>query len=186
MLPRHETIRRFDDAPVSLGRPFSGGRPQIRHYPEQQRGVSLYPSVALNTVMSSTRRRAHVFPGRPGPGFSPLVQNITRRLILIRSDFARCTAPAKRGRRLRIAVSVLSRCALLRAMAYDMRGWVRCRRREPTFRRRSSRCALWTTAKCYAARVHVTHPHSRVSIASDFSMCTFSVNEAVSISYSST
>ena len=56
----------------------------------------------------------------------------------------RCTAPAKRRRRLRMVVSTLSRCAFLRALAYNMRWSVRCRRWKPMIRRKSLWCAvLW-------------------------------------------
>ena len=145
--------------------------------------VSIYPSLALNTVMPSPRHRAYVFPGRPGPGSYPLTiaPNITRRVS--RSGFARCTAPAKRRRRLRTAVSTLSHWAFLRALAYVMRWLVRCRRWEVVIRTGSLWCALWTTAKCSTPRVHVTHPYSSVPITSDFSTRIFTVNEAVSISH---
>ena len=68
----------------------------------------------------------------------------------------------------------------------DMRWSMRCLRWKPMLRTRSLRCALWSSAKCSTPRVHVTRPYSSgVSTTSDFSMRTFSVNEAVSISYSS-
>ena len=134
--------------------------------------------------MSSTRRRVHVFPGQLGPGFSPsaIVPNIAPRFNC--SGFPRCTAPAKTRRSLRIVVSTLSQCAFFRALAYDMQLLVRCRRWKPMIRRRSLRCALWSTAKCSSPRVHFTHPYSSVSHHQGLGMRTFSVNEAVSISHS--
>ena len=134
--------------------------------------------------MSSTGHRAQLFLGRPGPRFSPpaIVPNIIRRVSS--SGFARCTAPEKSRRRLRIVALPPSHCALLRAFAYDMRWSVRCRRWKPVVQRRSLRYALWSsTAKCSTPRVQVTHPCSDVSITSDFIMRAFNVNEAVSTSY---
>ena len=96
--------------------------------PNSKGELSVDPSVASKTLMSSTRHWAQFFPGRPRPGFTPpaIVPNITR--WVSRSLAVRCPAPAKRRRRLRIAVSMLSHCAFLRALAYDMRWSLRCRR----------------------------------------------------------
>ena len=57
--------------------------------------LSVDPSVARNTLRSSTGHWAEFFSGRPGPGLSPpaIVPNITRRVS--RSLFSRCTAPPK-------------------------------------------------------------------------------------------
>ena len=46
-------------------------------------------------------------------------------------------------------------------------------------------CRVRSSAKCSLPRVHVTHPYSRVSITSAFSMLNFKANGAASISYSS-
>ena len=90
-------------------------------------------SVARNTLRSSTRHWARFFSGRPGPGFPPaIVPNIVRRVS--GSLCVRCTAHAKRRRRLQMVVSTLSRCAFVRALAYDMRWSVRGRRWKPMVR----------------------------------------------------
>ena len=88
--------------------------------PNSKGELSVDPSVPWNTLMSSARHWAQCYSGRPGPGFSPPanVPNITR--WSSRSLVVRCTAPAKRRRRLRMVVSTLSHCAFLRALAYDM------------------------------------------------------------------
>ena len=79
--------------------------------------LSVDPSVARNTLRSSTKHWAQLFSGRSGPGFSPsaIVPNITRRVS--RSLCVRCTPPANRRRRLRMVVSTLSHLAFLRALA---------------------------------------------------------------------
>ena len=66
-----------------------------RLYPTHKGMLSVDPSVARNTLRSSTRHLAQLFSGRPGPGFSPpaIVPNITRRGS--RSLYVRCAAPAK-------------------------------------------------------------------------------------------
>ena len=119
-------------------------------------------------MRSSTRHWAQFFSGRPRPGFSTpaIVPNITR--WVRRSLFVRCTAPAKRRRRLRMIVSTLWHCDFLRALAYDMRWSVSCRRWKPVTRRRNLCCGVRSSAKCSLPRVRVTHPYSRVSITSAF------------------
>ena len=145
--------------------------------------LSVDPSTAQNTLRSSTRRWAQFFSGRPGPGFSPpdIVPNIIRRVS--RSLCVRCTAPVNRRRRLRMVIS--AHCAFLRALAYDMRWSVRCRRWKPMIGRRNLWSAIRSSAKCSLLSVHVTRPYSRVSITSVFSMRTVRANGAASISYSS-
>ena len=74
-------------------------------------------SVASDTLMmSSTRHWAQFFFDRPRPGFTPpaIVPNFTR--WVSRSLVVRCTAPAKRRRRLRIGVSTLSHCAFFESL----------------------------------------------------------------------
>ena len=124
------------------------------------------PSVARNTLRSSTRHGARFFSGRPGSGFSPpaIVPNITRRVN--RSLCVHCRVPANRRRRLRMVVSTLSHCGFLRALAYDMSWFVRCRRWKPNTRRRNLRCAVRNSETCSLPSIHVTHPYSRVSITS--------------------
>ena len=80
-----------------------------------------YPDVVYQTLGPV------LFP-RPRPVFtSPAnAPNITR--WVSRSLVVSCTAPAKRSRHLRMVVSTPSHCAFLRALAYDMRWSVRCRR----------------------------------------------------------
>ena len=109
------------------------------------------PSVAFNTLMLSARHWTRFVSGRPRPGFSPPanVPNITRSVS--RSLVVCCTPPAKSRRRLRKVVSTLSHYAFLRALSYDMRWSMRCRRRKPMTRRRrlwhpvqSSRTCSWS------------------------------------------
>ena len=90
--------------------------------------LSVDPSVGSNTLMSSARHWAQFFSGRPHPGFTPpaIVPNMSR--WSSRSLVVRCTAPAKSRRRLRVVVPMLSHCAFLRTLAYDMPWSVRCRR----------------------------------------------------------
>ena len=118
--------------------------------------LSVDPSVARNTLRFSRRHWAQFFSGRPGPGFSPpaIVPNITRRVS--RSLCVRCTPPAKRRRPLRIIVSTLSHCALLRALAYDMRWSVRCRRWKPMIRWKNCVVpfAAQRSAPCRGATLH--------------------------------
>ena len=99
--------------------------------PNSKGELSVDPSVAPNTLRSSTRHWALLFSGRSRPGFTPaaIVPNITR--WVSHSLLVRCTAPAKTRRRLRIVVQTLSHCAFLRALAYDIRWSVRCRRWKP-------------------------------------------------------
>ena len=132
--------------------------------PNTKGTLSADPSVARNTLRSSIGHWSQFFSGRPGPGFSPpaIDRNIIRRVG--RSSCVRCTPSAKRRRRLSMVVSKLSHCAFLRALAYDMRWSVRCRRWKPMIRRRNLWCAVRSSAKCYLPRVHVTHPYSRVCI----------------------
>ena len=100
--------------------------------------LSVDPSLAWNTLMSSARHWAQFFSGRPGSGFSPHQPSPNIIRWVGRSLVVRCTASAKRRRRLRMVVSTLSHCAFLRAFAYGMRWSVRCRRWPPMIRRRSS------------------------------------------------
>ena len=68
----------------------------------------------------------------PGLGSSPpvIIANITR--LGERPAFCRATAPAKKSRRLRMVVSMLSHHVFLRAFAYEGVVWsVRCRRWKP-------------------------------------------------------
>ena len=80
--PRHETIRRFDDPPVPPAKLLAGMGHGTVSTPNNKGEVFVDPFLALNVAMLSTRRRAHVFPGRPGPGFSPpaVTTIITRRV----------------------------------------------------------------------------------------------------------
>ena len=70
--PRHGTVRRFDDPPVSLSallsRPLGHNTVSLLRTAE---GSSVDPSVARKTLRSSARHWAQFFSGRPGPGFSP-------------------------------------------------------------------------------------------------------------------
>ena len=144
------------------------------------------PSVARKTLRSSLRDIGpSLFSGQPGAGFSPppIVQNITR--WVGRSLCVQCPSPAKGRRRLRMLVLNLSYCDFLRAWAYDMKWPVRCRRWKPMIRWRNLWCAVRSPAKCYLPMVHVTHPYSRVSITSAFSIRTFRVNGAASMLRSS-
>ena len=124
--------------------------------------LSVEPSVAVNTMRSSTRHWAKFFSGRPGPGFSPPtnVPNIIRKVS--HSLCVRCAAPANMRRGLLMAVSTLSHCAFLRALAYDMRWSVRSWRWKPMIRRRNLWCAVRRSAKCSLLRVHVTNPYCRI------------------------
>ena len=100
------------------------------------------------------------------------------------SIVCRATAPAKKSRRLRMVVSMLSH-RLLEAFTYErVVQSVRCRRWKPMTRRRTW-CADRSLAKCCALRVHVTHPYSRVSITSAFRIRTFRLSGAVVLSYNS-
>ena len=116
--------------------------------PNGLKKLPVEPSVTWKTLRSPTRYWAEVFSGGPGPGFSPpvVVPSITRRFS--RSLVVRCTTPAKRRRHLCMVVSTLSNSAFLRALAYDMRWSVRCRRRKPMIRRTSLWCAVRGSAKC--------------------------------------
>ena len=79
-----------------------------------------------------------------------------------------------------MVVSTLSHCAFLRALAYDMRWPVRCRRWKPIVRRRRLWCAVRSSAKCFWPRVQVTQ--ARVSVTSALNMRTCRVNGASSYS----
>ena len=133
MLPRHETFHRFDDSPNFPPSLAAVGRSTVST-PNTKGTLSAHPSVARNTLRSSTKHWVQFYSGRLGPGFSPpaIVPDITRRVS--RSLCVRCTAPANRRRRLRMVVSTLSHGAFVRALAYDMRWSVRCRRWKPMIR----------------------------------------------------
>ena len=115
----HETVYRFDDPPVSPPGLLSCPRPEHRFLSEQQaKGeFSAEISVASKTLRSSARHWASIFSGPPGLGLFPpaIVQNTTRQV-------SRCLAVCKRRHHLQMAVSVLSGCVRLRALAYNMRG----------------------------------------------------------------
>ena len=142
------------------------------------------PSVARNTLRSSTRHWAQFFSGRPGPGFSPpaIVPNVIRRIS--RSLCLRCTPPAKGRRRLRMLVSTLSHCAFVRALAYDMRWSVRCRQWKPMIRRRNLWCAVRSSDSSCRGSTLRTRTAGFLS-PRPCSMRTFRANGAASISYSS-
>ena len=137
-------------------------------------GCFEYPGVVYQTLRSvifwSASSRVHIVP------------NTTR--WMSRSLLVRCTAPAKRRRRLRIVVPTLSHCAFLEPWCMTCGG--RCAVgaesqsiNDPhlVFMRRL-RCAVRSSAKCSRPRSQVTHPYRRVSI-------TFHMNGASSISYGS-
>ena len=130
--------------------------------PNTEGTLSVDPSVTRNTLRSSTRHWSQFFSGQPGLGCSPpdTVPNITRRVNS--SLCVRYMADANRRRRLRMVVSTLPHCAFLRALVYDIRWSVRCRRWKPMIRRRNPWCAVRSSAKCSLPRVRVTHPYSRV------------------------
>ena len=118
--------------------------------PNTKGTLSVDPSVARNSLRLSIRHWAQFFSGRPSPGFSPpaIFPNITRRVG--RSLCVRCTAPAKRRRRLRMVVSALSQCAFLRAVAYDMRWSERCQRWKSMIRRGNLYCAVRSSDVLFA------------------------------------
>ena len=65
---------------------------------------------------------------------------------------------------------MLSDRVFLRAFAYErMVRSVRCRRLKPVTRRRTW-CTVRRLEKCFALRLHVTHPYSSISITSAFSL----------------
>ena len=142
--------------------------------------LSADPSRTRNTLTLSVRHRTKLFSGPPCPEFSPpaIVLNITRRTS--GSFSAPCMTP-KRRHHLQLVVSTFSRCALLRALAYDMRLFVHCWRLKPMIRRVKLWCdvrrlKLWcdvrSSARCSLRSVHVIHPHCRASITSAFSLRT--------------
>ena len=135
--------------------------------------------------MSSTRYQAHVFPLRPGPGLSPpaIVTNTTRRVS--RSGFARCTTPANSRRRLRIVVSALSHRAFLRALAQDKRLPVRCSRWKPIIRTKKQAVPTVEHSEVLHAESPRHTPMQQRFHHPGLNMRTFSMNEAVSTSYSS-
>ena len=87
--PRHETTRRFGDPSAAFFEgPLAAAGQSTVSIPNNEGEVPVDPSLALDTTMSSIRRRARVFPGRHGPGFSPPnIINIIRRVS--RPGFAR-------------------------------------------------------------------------------------------------
>ena len=123
LLSRHRMPRRHEIAPP-LQRPPSTHLPPflaaVGHNavspPDNKGERSVDPSVARNTLKSSDRDWARLFLDRPGPAFSrpTTVPNITRRVSC--SFFVRCTAPAKRRRRLRVIVSTLSDLLLVESL----------------------------------------------------------------------
>ena len=153
---------------VPLARLLWCNFPQRGLNSKHQRRVFLGP---LGNSRSSTINRPlrQVLDCPPGLGPTPLVivPNITRGGS--RPSFCRVMAPAKKSRRLRMVVSMLSHRVLLRTFAYERVVWsVRCRRCKLVTRRRTW-CTVWSFAMCFALRVHVTHPyHSSVSITSAF------------------
>ena len=79
--------------------------------PNSKEELSVDPSIASNTLMSSARLWAQYSSAQPRPGLTPraIVPNVKR--WVGRSLLIRCTAPAKRRRRLQLVVSTLSHCA---------------------------------------------------------------------------
>ena len=105
--------------------------------PNNKGGLPVDPSVARSTLRSSPRHWAQLFFWS---AWSRILSNSFRSNITGRvsgSLFVYCTASAKRRCRVQMLVSKVSHCAFLRALAYDMKLSVRCRRWKPMIRRRN-------------------------------------------------
>ena len=114
--------------------------------------------LAASNVQRSSRHICQLFDCPPGLRSSPpTFPSITR--LGDRPCFCRATAPAKKSRRLRMVVSMLSHCVLLRAFAHERVSSVRCRRRKLMARRRTRWGADRSLAKFITLRVHVAHPY---------------------------
>ena len=91
--------------------------------PDCRAESSVERSVDQETARSSLRVLSQLFGGPPGPGFFPpaICANIIR--LGNRSLFCRTVAPAKKSRRLRVVVSILSQFVFLRALADERLVW---------------------------------------------------------------
>ena len=121
--------------------------------PSSKVDLSVDPSVVLNALMSA-RHWAQFFRSRPGPGCSPpaIVPNITRWVSRSFVGQPLICRPLYGSRKEEASFaggfSTLPHCAFLRALVYDMRWSVRCRRWKPMIHRRRMWCAGRSSAKC--------------------------------------
>ena len=128
--------------------------------------------MARNALRSSTKHLCRVFGCPPGLRPSPpvIIANITR--LGNHPLLCRTTAPAKKSRRLRLVVSMLSHRVFLSAFAYER---VFAVGTLSVLKANNPTGGLWwctvqSLAKCSTPRVHVTHPHNRVSATAAFNM----------------